>query len=182
MCSFRRDAKAWEKSSTLKKARTVKASKLEPENAPDELEEVQDEQQDAELFQASQRPSDSDLDFDPEEALKNDPTVMLNEFCADWIESLTRDDQYSLALFLFSVFQQDFQLLITSAAKLIAKYFHNTTRPFKNGELIFVQNEGELPEFLHGKYSCMNVIAHDEELTEKAFVICQRKCFQKGCS
>ena len=46
--------------------------------------------------------SDTDTDFDPEEALQCDPDAMLNEFCADWIASLTRDDQYSLALLLFS--------------------------------------------------------------------------------
>ena len=56
----------------LKNARKVKGSKLEPENAPDQLEEVEDEP-DVEPSQASQLPSDSDSDFDFEEALKMIP-------------------------------------------------------------------------------------------------------------
>ena len=68
-------------------------------------------------------------DFDVEEALKGDPEAlkgnpeaMIKEFTADWVASLTRDDLYSLALLLLQVLTQDFQLLITAALKIIAKY------------------------------------------------------------
>ena len=68
--------------------------------------------------------SHSDTDFNPEEALQCDPDAMLNEFSAD---SLTRDDEYSLAL-LFSILQQDIQLMVTPAA---TKYLHKTIEKWR---------------------------------------------------
>ena len=48
----------------------------------------------------------------------------------DWVSSLSRDDLYSLALLLFQVLTQDFQLMITSASKIVAKYVN---RQFRSG-------------------------------------------------
>ena len=50
---------------------------------------------------------------------------MLNEFSAD---SLTRDDEYSL---LFSIIQQDIQLMVTPAAKVITRYLHKTIEKWR---------------------------------------------------
>ena len=43
-----------------------------------------------------------------------------------------------------------------------------------------MRNEGELPDFLRGKHSRMNAIAHDEELTEKAREYVRANAFKKG--
>ena len=40
--------------------------------------------------------SDTDSDFDPDESLKDDPVALIEEFTADWISALSRDDLYSL--------------------------------------------------------------------------------------
>ena len=47
--------------------------------------------------------SSSDSDFDPTEGLRSDPIAMMEEFCSDWIASLSREDVYSLSLLLFQI-------------------------------------------------------------------------------
>ena len=79
--------------------------------------------------------STSDSDFDPEEALNNDPTAMLEDFVMDWAASLPRDDVYSLALLLFHILQQDFQQL---NSKLIAKWLAKNYKTIQKWRLDFI--------------------------------------------
>jgi hypothetical protein len=66
--------------------------------------------------------SQSDMDFDPDEALLLDDDALIGEFIGDWVASLCREDVYSLSLLLFHVLRQEFLLQIYPASKLIAKY------------------------------------------------------------
>ena len=124
-------------------------------------------------------PSDSDFDFDPEEALKSDPDALLEEFVADWVGSLPREDLYSLSLLLFHILQQDFQLLIGPASKIIASHLKKNPKTIQKWRVDFLMNEGELPEFLRGKYQRKNVISNNEEPTEEATLYVREKCQAK---
>ena len=122
----------------------------------------------------------SDTDFDPEEALRKDPEAMLGEFTADWVESLPRDDLYTLALLLFHILTQDFQLLITAASKIVAKYVNRSPQTVEKWRVDFLRNEGELPDFLRGTYARMNCVSNDEDLTMKAREYVRENAFRKG--
>ena len=110
----------------------------------------------------------SATDFDSDEALTNDPEAMMEEFVTDWVSSLPRDDLYSLALLLFQVLTQDFQLMITAASKIVAKYVNRSYKTVQKWRVDFLQNKGELPTFLRGRYTRMGSVANDEDLTERA--------------
>ena len=65
--------------------------------------------------------SESESSFDPDEALLKDPDAMIEEFAADWVASLPRDDLYALSLLLFHILQQEFQQLIYPASENIGR-------------------------------------------------------------
>lgn len=44
----------------------------------------------------------------------------------------------------------------------------------------FIHNEGEVPEFVHGKYDRMQAISNNEDLTEQAKLYVQENSFKKG--
>ena len=50
-----------------------------------------------------------------------EPDAMIEEFAADWVASLPRDDLYALSLLLFHILQQEFQQLIYPASKIIGR-------------------------------------------------------------
>ena len=129
-------------------------------------------------IQASSNSSDSD--FDPEDALTNDPAAMIEEFVADWVASLPRDDLYALSLLLFQVFQQEFLLLVYPASKIIAKYLNKNHKTIQKWRVDFLNNKGEIPEFLGGSYERMNAISNNEELTEQARQYVHGNAFKKG--
>ena len=75
----------------------------------------------------------SDDDFDVDEALKVDPDALIEEFTADWVASLCRDDLYSLSLLLLQILTQDFQLKITAALNLLASTLSAHTKLLRSG-------------------------------------------------
>ncbi len=125
----------------------------------------------------------SDTDFNSDEALKNDPDAMIEEFTADWFASLPRDDLHSLSLLLFQILTNDVQLMITATSKIVAKYVNRSHKTVQKWRIDFLHNEGELPDFLRGTYTRMCCVANDEDLTMRAGqYIRQRQCIQKGVS
>lgn len=124
--------------------------------------------------------STSDSDFDPEESIKSDPLAMMEEFTADWIATLSRDDLYSLSILLFYIFQQDFQLLVYPASKIIAKYINRHYKTVQKWRVDFIESGGEVPEFVKGRYKRMNAISKDEDLTRKATMYVRENAFKKG--
>ena len=131
---------------------------------------------------ASDSDGDSDPTFDPLEALKNDPDALLEEFVSNWVASLPRDDVYSLSLLLFHILKQDFQLLIYPASKIIAKYLNKNFKTVQKWRGDFVKNNGELPDFLRGRYSRMNTVRNNEQLAEQATQYVRENSFKKGAA
>lgn len=119
-------------------------------------------------------------DFDPAEALKCNPTALLEQFVLDWLSSLPRDDRYALSLLLFHIFQQEFLLLVGSSAKIIAKYLSLHDETVKQWHVNFLKNDGEIPEFVRGKYKRMNAITNNEALSEEAALYVRQNAFKKG--
>ena len=78
---------------------------------------------------------------------------MIEELTADCVASLSRDDLYSLSLLLLQVLMQDFQLLITAASKIIAKYVKHSHKTVEKWHVDFQKSGGVLPEFLRGTYA-----------------------------
>ena len=124
--------------------------------------------------------SSATSDFDPDEALKNDPDALLEEFVADWVSSLPREDLYSLSLLLFHILSHDFQLLIGPASKIIASHLKRNAKTIQKWRVEFLKNEGELPKFIRGKYNRTNAIAKNEQLTEEATLYVRENAFLKG--
>ncbi len=104
----------------------------------------------------------------------------MGEFCSDWIASLSREDFYSLSLLLFQVLQQDFLLLVGPAAKIIGKYLCKNPKTIEKWRVDFLKSEGELPEYLRGRYERMNAISNNEELTDQAKLYVRENSFRKG--
>ena len=106
----------------------------------------------ASQVQESSGSSQTDSDFDPEDALMSDPAAMIEEFTADWVASLPRDDLYALSLFLFHIFQQEFLLLVYPASKHIAKLLNKNYKTVQKWRVDFLDNKGEVPDFVRGRY------------------------------
>ena len=121
-------------------------------------------------------------DFDVEEALKGDPEAMIEEITADWVASLTQDDLYSLSLLLLQVLTTYFQLLITAASKIIAKYVKRSHKPVEKWCVDFLKSGRELPEFLRRIYARMNCISKDENLMRAAKEYVRENAFKKGAA
>ena len=95
----------------------------------------------------------SDSDFDVEDRHSKDPEAMIEELTANWVASLTRDDLYSLSLLILQILTQDFQLLITAASNIIAKYVKCSHKTVVKWRVDFLKSGGVLPEFLQGTYA-----------------------------
>ena len=123
--------------------------------------------------------SDTDTDFDPEEALRKDPTAIIEEFCEDWVNCFTtyREDLYALSLLLFQILQQE---LVCPAAKIIAKYHFKNHKTIQKWRVDFLKNEGEIPQFFRGKYERMSSVLNHENLTEQARQYVRQNAFRKG--
>ena len=124
--------------------------------------------------------SQSDSDFDPEDALLKDPDGMIEEFAADWIATLPRDDLYSLSLLLFHILQQEFLQLVYPASKIIGKVLNKNYKTIQKWRVDFLNNKVEVPDFLRGKYERMKAIASNEDLTEQARLYVRENSFKKG--
>ncbi|MCG8622252.1 MAG: hypothetical protein MJE68_09695 [Proteobacteria bacterium] len=124
--------------------------------------------------------SQSDSDFDPEDALLKDPDAMIEEFVADWIATLPRNDLYALSLLLFHVLQQEFLQLVYPASKIIGKILNKNYKTIQKWRVDFLNNKGEVPDFLRGKYERMQAIANNEDLTEQARLYVRENSFRKG--
>ena len=112
--------------------------------------------------------SSSDTDYDSEESLTSVSVSMIDEFCADRMTSLPREDTYALSLLLFHILQQNFQLLVYPSSKIIAKYVNKNYKIVQKWRVHFLKNKGEIPEFLHGRHKQMGVVWNDEALTKVA--------------
>ncbi len=126
--------------------------------------------------------SDSSSYFDPEKELKKNPAALLKEFVDDWIASLPREDLFSLFLLLFHIFTEDFQLLLGPSSKLIARHLNRHHKTVQKWRLDFLNNEGQLPEYLRGRYHRCNAIAKNEELSEVATQYIRENAFKKGAN
>ncbi len=72
--------------------------------------------------------------IDPDASLKNDPVALIGEFTTDCIFSLSRDDDlYSLAL----IFTEDFQLKVTAASTIFAKYVNRSEQTVEKWRVKF---------------------------------------------
>lgn len=119
----------------------------------------------ASQVQESSGSSQTDSDFDPEDALMSDPAATIEEFTADWVASLPRDDLYALSLFLFHIFQQEFLLLVYPASKHIAKLLNKNYKTVQKWRVDFLDSKGEVPDFVRGRYEQMQAISNNEDLT-----------------
>ena len=124
--------------------------------------------------------SDSDSDFDPENKLKKDPAALLKEFIDDWIASLAREDLFSLSLLLFHILTEDFQLLLGASSKIIGRHVNKHHKTVQKWRIDFLNNQGQLPEYLRGCYHRRNAIAQNEELSEVATQHVRENAFKKG--
>lgn len=122
----------------------------------------------------------SDSDFHPDLELKKDPEAMIEEFAEDWVASLPREDQYAFSIVLFHILQQDFQLLIYPASKIIAKYIGKNYKTIQKWRTDFIDEDGEIPEFARGRYNRMNAISKDEKLSRQARSFVRENAFRKG--
>ena len=86
--------------------------------------------------------SESDSRFYPDEALLKDPNAMIEEFAADWVVSLPRDDLYALSLLLFHILQQEFQQLIYPASEIIGRVLNKNYKTVQKWRVGFIHNEG----------------------------------------
>ena len=132
------------------------------------------------LMQESGSSSESDSSFDLDEALLKDPNAMIEEFAADWVVSLPRDDLYALSLLLFHILQQEFQQLIYPASEIIGRVLNKNYKTTQKWRVGFIHNEGEVPEFVRGKYNRMQAISNNEDLTEQAKLYVRENSFKKG--
>ena len=130
--------------------------------------------------QESGSSSESDSSFDPDEALLKGPNAMIEEFAADWVVSLPRDDLYALSLLLFHILQQEFQQLIYPASEIIGRVLNKNYKTVQKWRVGFIHNEGEVPEFVRGKYNRMQAISNNEDLTEQAKLYVRENSFKKG--
>ena len=112
--------------------------------------------------------SESDSSFDADDALLKDPDAMIEEFVADWVASLARDDVYALSLLLFHVLKQEFLRCVYPAFKIIGRVLNKNYKTIQKWRVDFINNKGELPEYFRGKYKRMQAISHNEDLTEEA--------------
>ena len=100
------------------------------------------------VVEATEGSSQSDSDFDPEDALLKDPDAMIEEFVANWVATLPRDDLYALSLLLFHILQQEFLQLVYPASTIIVKVLNRSYMTIQKWRVDFLNNKGELPDFL----------------------------------
>ena len=169
----------------LRRARQQLSDKRQksPETDPVELEQPEDQPSTSGVapeVEEIEGSSQSDSDFDPEDALLKDPDAMIEEFVADWVATLPRDDLYALSLLLFHILQQEFLQLVYPASKIIGKVLNRSYKTIQKWRVDFLNNKGELPDFLRGKYERMQAIANNEDLTEQARLYVRENSFKKG--
>ena len=70
---------------------------------------------------------------------------MIEEFVADWIATLPRDDLYALSLLLFHVLQQEFLQLVYPASKIIGKILNKNYKTIQKWRVDFLNNNGLPP-------------------------------------
>ena len=116
---------------------------------------------------ASDADSAQDPSFDPEEELRANPELKLEEFVEDWVLTLSRDDKISLGLFLFFHFQRLLSFTQEKAAEYAQIMTGRSERTVRQWARDFLEH-GEIPENKQGKYQRTGVLWSSEELNDKA--------------
>lgn len=93
---------------------------------------------------------------------------ILDDFCADWIAALDKDDKRSLGIFLQHIFMKHHGMKSTSAAKLVGTVIEKNEKTIRKWRTEVICNKGELPETKQGKYIRRGVLWCNEELNKMA--------------
>ena len=148
----------------LQIAREQKRQKLQDaENRDPQLEEGEEEP----LGSLSDYESENDNDFEPENEVLDDET-MIHLHCNEWIDGLHRDDLMSLTIVLHYLLVNTLHFPMTSSSQLIAELIKKSDRTVREWRATFLANSGSFPETLQGKYQRTGVLWHNEELNKKA--------------
>ena len=108
-----------------------------------------------------------DCSFDLDDSLISDHDHMREEFCDEWVLHLERDDKVSLAMFLC------FQLATlgfgeTQAAEMAGMMVGRSDKSVREWRTHFLNNNGQIPGNMQGKYQRSGVVWRCEILNRKA--------------
>ena len=123
--------------------------------------------------------SENDDDFQPENEVLDDET-MIHLYCSEWIDDLHRDDLMSLTIVLHHLLVTTLHFPLTRAAQLIAELIGKSDRTVRDWRATFLANSGSFPETLQGRYQRTGILWQNEELNKKASMFVRANKAVKG--
>ena len=128
---------------------------------------------------AGEHSSDSDRSYDPAEELSIDSSLKLEQFAEEWVVTLDREDQVSLALFLCHHLKHVYGHTYTQAAEYAGMMLGKLDRTVRQWRNDFIEN-GEIIDSKQGKYQRTGVLWSSEELNAKAATFVRGNAAEKG--
>ena len=89
----------------------------------------------------------------------------------DWVSSLSRDDQMSLAITLHHALVEVNNLQSNEAAVLIASFMGKNERTIREWKYSFVENGGSFPESQQGNYRREGILWQNEEMKKQLVIM-----------
>lgn len=105
---------------------------------------------------------------------------MYTAYIEDWANSLSRDDQMSLAITLHYALVEVNNLPSNKTADLIASFMGKSERTIREWKYSFIENGGSFPESQQGKYIREGILWQNEELNEAASDYVRANAVVKG--
>ena len=164
----------------LEQARTTKLSKTaEPVGS-----DLQASPQPSTSYAIFNQPTDTELvhENDPETPNTdeyNEQYSMAN-YASEWVESLSRDDLFSLSILLWHLLVGILSFKIIDAAELIGRVLGRSDRTIREWRVTFNSNRGNFPDTLQGKYQRDGVLWQNEYLNKKATKYVRENTVVKG--
>lgn len=103
-----------------------------------------------------------------EETSERKPLHILEEFVQDWIVTIDKNDEKSLAMLLCFSFMKEFAFTESRAAETTAKIINKADKTSRHWRTDLITNDGNFSESKQGKYQRSGVLWCDEELTKEA--------------
>ena len=150
----------------------VDTSISEPENIKDLLNLSQEA--------ANADNEDCDPSFSLDSSLKSDTQHQIETFCEEWVVQLSRDDRYSLEIFLEYHLNMTLGKSSTEAAELAGLMIGSSNRTICERKAKFYENDGSIPNSAQGQYQRSEVLWKNEYLNRKVCMYVRDNGFNKG--
>jgi len=149
---------------------------VQPQKEPETMNDLLNTSQEA----ANTEDELADPSFDLDSSIKSDVSHQMEEFNEEWVAQLSRDDKFSLAMFLHHHLTVTMGKGDTETSELVGLMMYKSDRTIRQWRADFYENNIAVPDGKQGHYQRSGVLWRNEALNKKVTSYVRQNSAVKG--